>query len=141
MFFLPVATLTVPGDQVYEYYTTKVIQASGTSPFVAWNWASLVLNVLMTALTFVTIFLKKKGKSVRPTLLLQLRMCFVAIVLMLGMIALLWLQVRHVAEAIRASWTADTAFILPTVGIIFTWLAIRSIVKDLTLLKSYDRVR
>ena len=57
-------------------------------------------------------------------------MCFVNIVLMLGMIALLWLQVRQVAGAVHATWTADTAFVFPTVGIIFTWLAIRSIVKD-----------
>lgn len=141
MFVMPAATLTVPGEQVYEYYTSKVIQVGGAPQFVTWNWASLFLNILMTALSVITIFLKKKGKSVRPTLLLQLRMCFVNIVLMLGMIALLWLQVRQVAGAVRATWTADTAFIFPTVGIIFTWLAIRSIVKDLTLLKSYDRIR
>lgn len=142
MFFMPVAVITAPGQGVYEYYTTKVVMAGNAPEFVAWNWVSLVLNVLIAALALVTIFVRKpKEKSVKPTLLLQLRMCFVNVVLMLGMVVLLWLQVRGVAGEIKAEWTANVSFIFPVVGIVFSWLAIRGIVKDIALLRSYDRVR
>jgi hypothetical protein len=36
---------------------------------------------------------------------------------------------------------AHISFVFPVVGTIFTWLAIRGILKDITLIKSFDRIR
>ncbi len=134
MFFMPVALLIVPNAPVYEFYTTKVIEIQSTSPFVAWNWTSLILNILITALAFVTIFLYKKR-------FLQLRLCIVNIILMLGMIVLMWLQVNHMTQELDAESQLKLSFCFPLVGIILTWLALRGIIKDIALLKSYDRIR
>lgn len=142
LFFMPVASIVAPDHHIYEFYTTKVIQAGETPEFVTWNQISLVLNAIITALAFMTIFLhKKKSKTVRPTLLLQLRLCFVNIVLQLGLIVLMWLQVRQIVQKTGADWSAEISFIFPLIGIIFTWLAIRGIIKDIALLKSFDRIR
>ena len=103
---------------------------------------SLILNALITTLAVATIFIHhKKSKTVKPTLFLQLRLCIVNIVLQLGLIVLMWLQVRQRSNELNAEWFADISFIFPLVGVIFTWLAIRGIVKDITLLKSFDRIR
>lgn len=142
MFFMPVAVIVVPDNSVYEFYTTKVMQAGTPQTFIAWNWMSLILNAVVTALAILTIVVhKKKSKTVKPTLLLQLRLAFVNIVLQLGLIVLMWLQVRQVANKIGAEWTPEISFIFPLIGVIFTWLAIRNIIKDIALLKSFDRIR
>ena len=134
LFFMPVASIVVPNNFTYAFYTTKVVQAGSPCVFITWNWMSLILNALITTLAVVTIFIHhKKSKTVKPTLFLQLRLCIVNIVLQLGLIVLMWLQVRQ--------WFADISFIFPLIGVIFTWLAIRGIVKDITLLKSFDRIR
>ena len=63
------------------------------------------------------------------------------LVLQLGLIVLMWIQVRQRSNELNAEWFADISFIFPLIGVIFTWLAIRGIVKDITLLKSFDRIR
>ena len=142
MFFMPVASVIAPDHHIYEFYTTKVIQIGNTPEFITWNWMSLILNAVITALAFLTIFIhKKKSKTVKPTLLLQLRLCFTNVVLQLGLIVLMWLQVRQSAQKTGADWSAELSFIFPLIGVIFTWLAIRGIIKDIALLKSFDRIR
>ncbi|MEI3154431.1 MAG: DUF4293 domain-containing protein [Odoribacter sp.] len=142
MFFMPVASVIAPDHHIYEFYTTKVIQTGNIPEFITWNWMSLVLNAVITALAFLTIFIhKKKSKTVKPTLLLQLRLCFANVVLQLGLIVLMWLQVRQISQKTGADWSAELSFIFPLIGVIFTWLAIRGIIKDIALLKSFDRIR
>lgn len=141
LFFMPVASIVVPDNFTYAFYTTKVVQAG--SPCVSSpGTGCLILNALITTLAVVTIFIHhKKSKTVKPTLFLQLRLCIVNIVLQLGLIVLMWLQVRQRSNELNAEWFADISFIFPLIGVIFTWLAIRGIVKDITLLKSFDRIR
>ena len=142
LFIMPVASIVAPDQHTYEFFTTKVMQIGTNPEFIAWNWTSLVLNIIITALAVLTIFIHpKKTKTVKPSLLLQLRLCFVNIVLQLGLIVLMWLQVRQVAGKTGAEWFADLSFVFPLIGVIFTWLAIRSIIKDIALLKSFDRIR
>ncbi len=142
LFFMPFASIVVPGNFTYEFFTTKVMQAGNPPIFIAWNWMSMILNIIITALALLTIFIhKKKSKTVKPTLFLQLRLCIVNIVLQLGILVLMWLQLRQRSQEMNAEWFADISFIFPLIGIIFTWLAIRNIVKDITVLKSFDRIR
>lgn len=142
LFFMPVASIVVPGNFTYEFFTTKVMQVGNPPVFVAWNWMSMTLNIIITVLAILTIFIhKKKSKTVKPTLFLQLRLCIVNIVLQLGILVLMWLQLRQRSHEMKAEWFADISFIFPLIGIIFTWLAIRSIIKDITVLKSFDRIR
>lgn len=142
LFFMPVASIIVPDNFTFEFYTTKVMQAGNPPVFIAWNWMSLILNAIITILAFLTIFIhRKKSKTVKPTLLLQFRLCIVNIIFMSGLLILMWLQLRQRTGEIRGEWFAHLGFIFPLIGIIFTWLAIRGLVKDVALLKSFDRIR
>ncbi|MDE7073970.1 MAG: DUF4293 domain-containing protein, partial [Odoribacter sp.] len=81
------------------------------------------------------------SKSVKPTLFLQFRLCVVNIILQLGLIGLTWFQIHRLGSELQAVSSLGLSFVFPLVGIIFTWLAIRGITKDITLLKSFDRIR
>lgn len=134
LFFMPAAIVTIPNNFSYEFYTTKVLQMGNPPVFIAFNWMSMALNIVITALAFITILLFKKR-------LLQLRLCIVNIILQLGMLVLMWLQIQERVSELNAEWFIKTSFIFPVIGIILTWLALRRIVKDINLLKSFDRIR
>ncbi|MDE5612907.1 MAG: DUF4293 domain-containing protein [Odoribacter sp.] len=144
MFFIPVASIPV-NNAVCDFYTSKIIQVSPQHQLILWNWPSLILNSLITALALLTIFVRKKSKSVKPTLFLQFRLATVNMVLQLGLFVLLWLLLfRNLPQEITFLGSlhyTHISFIFPVVGIIFTWLAIRGIIKDIALLKSFDRIR
>ena len=55
LFFMPVASIVVPNNFTYAFYTTKVVQAGSPCVFITWNWMSLILNALITTLAVVTI--------------------------------------------------------------------------------------
>ncbi len=142
MFFMPVASITVPGTGIFDYYTTKLVQTGDAPEVIMRNWSSLVLNILVAAIAIVSIFLRKPGaKSMKPALLLQLRLSAVNVILQLGMVVLMWMQVSQASKAVAGEWTANISLLFPVVGIILTWLAIRYIIKDIALLQSYDRIR
>ena len=48
LFFMPVASIVVPNNFTYAFYTTKVVQAGSPCVFITWNWMSLILNALIT---------------------------------------------------------------------------------------------
>ena len=60
LFFMPVASIVVPNNFTYAFYTTKVVQAGSPCVFITWNWMSLILNALITTLAVVTIFIHHK---------------------------------------------------------------------------------
>ncbi|MDE5639748.1 MAG: DUF4293 domain-containing protein [Odoribacter sp.] len=134
LFFMPVAQLTVSNEFTYQFYTTQVIQAGEPKVFIAYNWISMILNILILLLSIGIIFLYKKR-------FLQLRLCIVNIILLIGMLVLMWWQVRHMVNELHAIRQWGFSFCFPLIGIIFNWLALRGIIRDIALLKSYDRIR
>lgn len=143
LFVMPVATISMPDNLVYEYYTTKVLQLGQPPVFITWNWYSMILTSIITFLALATIFAhKRKTTTVKPTLFLQLRLSIVNIILQLGLIVLVWLQLRGLtSDELNSSWNSNLSAVFPLIGIIFTWLAVRGIIKDIALLKSFDRIR
>ena len=145
MFFIPVASIPV-NNAICDFYTTKIIQLSPKNQFIMWNWPSMILNISITTLAILTIFVhKKKSKTIKPTLFLQLRLATINIVLQLGLFILLWLLLtKNLPEEVSFFGSlhyTHISFIFPIVGMLFTWLAIRGIIKDIALLKSFDRIR
>ena len=145
MFFIPVASIPV-NNAICDFYTTKIIQLSPKNQFIMWNWPSMILNISITTLAILTIFVhKKKSKTIKPTLFLQLRLATINIVLQLGLFILLWLLLtKNLPEEVSVFGSQQythISYIFPIVGMLFTWLAIRGIIKDIALLKSFDRIR
>lgn len=61
LFYMPVITLNMPGatpeqTDIFQFYTTKYIQAGTPPVFIEFNWFSMVLNILITGLAFLSIF-------------------------------------------------------------------------------------
>lgn len=138
LFLMPAAAIVMPGDVegqtgVFLFYTSRYVASGEPATFIACNWLALALNVLATGLSLVTIFLYKKR-------LLQLRLCLVNIILLVGLPVLIAVQANAIANP-GGEWRFCTAFAFPIVGIILTWMACRGIMKDITLLKSMDRIR
>lgn len=134
LFFMPMAILTTPDLSSFDFYTHEIRQCGEPSIFIAYNWYSMILNIAITALAFITIFLYKKR-------FLQLRLCVVNIILQAGMLILMGYQIHHMTGEVDADKLYQLSFSFPVIGIILTWLAMRRIIKDIALLKSYDRIR
>lgn len=97
-----------------------------------------ILGWAATLLPFVTIFLYRNR-------LTQIRMCIVELVLLFGTVILtvyyLYYGTATFGSAADYAATYSVVNILPVVGLILTWLALRAITKDEALVRSVDRIR
>ncbi|WP_294143196.1 DUF4293 domain-containing protein [uncultured Sanguibacteroides sp.] len=129
---VPIARIVVPNDTNYDFFAYGIVEKSTEVSFVSYYWALLILSLFTILLPLITIFLYKKR-------FLQLRLCIVEIILLIGSAILMWYHIRQFGS--DATVLYKFSFILPVVCIIFTYMAIRGIVKDIKLLRSYDRIR
>ena len=122
--YVPIAQLLIPNDASYNFFTYGVVLIGENSVLQAHYWALLIMNI----------FLFKKR-------FLQLRLCIVEIILLIGAIILMWYHINQFANKMNAEILYKFSLILPVICIIFTYLAIKGILKDIKLLKSFDRIR
>jgi hypothetical protein len=133
--FTPIAMFTVESGEVFTlsaFALSSAMQSQGTI------WMGILLS-LAVALPLITIFLYKKR-------MLQIRLCAVEIVLLLGCIAFMiiyfWLSGANALEdAVVEHRHFGWAAIMPIVSLVFTSLAARAIFKDEALIRSLDRIR
>ena len=130
---LPIAEFYVEGvDFTLNAFT---LSSSYVSYSTAWMG---ILIVLAIVLPLVTIFLFKRRT-------LQIRLCAVEAVLLLGVIVFIalyyWFTIRMFAgfniEHKQLGWAA----IMPVLALILDVLAARAIFKDEVLVRSLDRIR
>ena len=133
--FAPIAMFTVASGEVF---TLSAFSLSSDMQSQSTIWMGILLS-LATALPLVTIFLFKNR-------VLQVRLCAVEIVLLLGCIAFMaiyfWLSGATaledaIVEHRHFGWSA----IMPIVALVFTSLAARATFKDEILVRSLDRIR
>ena len=99
-----------------------------------------ITAIASTLLSFVTIFLFKKR-------MLQFRLCIVEMIMTAGTILFeiyyFWGAIRAINSFISnaSAWTVSLTAILPLIALIFTYLALRGVKKDILLIKSLDRIR
>lgn len=133
--FVPIAMFTVESGEVFtltSFSLSSALQSQSTL------WMGILLS-LATALPLVTIFLFKNR-------MLQVRLCAVEIVLLLGCIAFMliyfWLSSANALEAnVIVHRQFGWAAIMPIVALVFTSLAARATFKDEVLVRSLDRIR
>lgn len=135
MFFLPSAWF-IGGNDSFSLYAFDFRGADG-EPLQSAVYLGVML-VLACAVPFVTIFCYKRR-------MLQLRLCAVEIVLLVGAEALLgayyYLGRRVVGILPYHAQGFKPACVLPLVCLLFVWLAARAIFRDELLVKSLDRIR
>jgi len=125
--FMPVAKISYDG-QMYD------LTAFGSIETI---WMGIMLS-LATLLPLVTIFLFKRRT-------LQIRLCAVELVLLVGSLVLFglyyWLTIRsfenYSLEHLQFGWAAP----MPIIAFVLTYLASRAIFKDEVLVRSLDRIR
>jgi hypothetical protein len=131
--FMPIATFVVDGN-TYEL-SAFALSCGDMSESTLWMG---VMLVMATLLPLVVIFLFKHRT-------LQVRLCAVEIVLLLGSLVMIglyyWLTSRLfenlVVEHRQFGWGAP----MPLVSLVLTALASRAIFKDEVLVRSLDRIR
>lgn len=132
---LPIATFTGANGEVYTLTAFSLVGAVESQSTI---WMGIVIAIA-TLVPFVTIFLFKRR-------LLQLRLCAVEIVLLVGVVAFIVLYyLLSSANALESvgvehrqfSWAA----IMPLLSIVLVVLAARAIFKDEALVRSLDRIR
>lgn len=134
----PLVFIGVDGHQVTLSAFT-ISDAEGVLSYAS-SWLGAVL-VVATLLPFVTIFLYKNRQ-------LQIRLCGVECVLLLGAVLLVGAFTYSVCNNIFNDFDITWAniairfpVILPLVALVLTPLAMRAILRDELLVRSLDRIR
>lgn len=98
-----------------------------------WNasFISFILSLLVTVLSFITIFKYKHLK-------LQITLCSINILLIVAQVAVL---IGVLMSGVYVSSNMFLANCMPVLAVIFLFLSISAIVKDKKLLSSYNRLR
>ena len=97
-----------------------------------------ILLVLSAVLPLVTIFLYRRR-------MLQIRLCVVEMVFLVGCAIMegiyYYLGCRVVSSLEMHAQGLSAPIVLPVVGLLFAWLALRAIFRDELLVRSVDRIR
>lgn len=132
---LPVATFTSSADVVY---TLSAFSLSSDIESLSTIWMG-ILMAAATALPLVTLFMFKRR-------MLQVRLCAVEIVLLLGCIAFeaiyYYLAGANALENVEIEhrqfgWAA----IMPIIALVLSAMAARATFKDEVMVRSFDRIR
>lgn len=125
--------LGTASEAVYELSFKGLLSESAPSV----DFSSLPLSILIALcliLTVVIIFLFKKR-------MIQIRLCIINIVLLVGLNGLMLYYVREAQKLLHANASYSIIFIFPLVSAILVFLALRAIARDEALIRSLDRLR
>ena len=130
---LPLGRFYTPeGEQVSNLYNLWLRNTeNGAVDFSP--WALFALLVLVTSLTFLSIFLFSRRA-------LQMRVLSICMVLLVGYYAFLGFLV-YMAHTNGSTFTPNVTAALPFVCIVLDYLAFRGVLKDEMLVRSLDRLR
>ncbi len=131
--FLPFVEF-LKGAEVFEQTVWGIRTVGEAAEIVVPTTPMGVLAVLCTGLPLVTIFLYKKR-------LLQLRMCIVEIVLLVGLSAYMILFLVRTGGEFSDRAVFSIVDLFPLLALVLTVLAFRGISKDIVLIRSLDRIR
>ncbi|NDV45960.1 DUF4293 family protein [Paludibacter sp. 221] len=137
-FFVPVANLYDASNTFFytlNYQGLKLVEGGETIILNNMNtWGLKIISALIPVLALVIIFMYKKR-------ILQIRLSFINMILMLGYYAILFICIIQSGKQLDAEWSLNIPAAFPLVCVILNWLAIRAIGKDEALVKSLNRLR
>lgn len=134
-YFTPYATFMVEPQMLkYSLGATGLTSVGDSSENIYSVWAVLILITLVFSISTISLFFYKKR-------MLQIRLCVVNIVLLLGLQGILWFVTHSISKNISTNPSYSIIFIFPLISAILTFLALRSIAKDEALVRSLDRIR
>ena len=134
LFFFPLSEILSSEGQLYTFQFDGLHYIDHETVYIQTIPPIILLSVIV-ALSFLTIFLYKRR-------ILQMRISFFNMLLMLGYAGLSYFYISDFAKHLQAeAVTYKIVDAFPFVSAIFTYLAIRAIGKDEALIRSIDRIR
>ena len=135
LLFLPVAAVSAKDGKLYHVTLQGLIpEGTGAGAAIQYAWPLLIFACLVMAWLVWVIF--RYGNRVR-----QIQFSYVAIVLLLGLTALVYYYVRADQDSLGGISSLSIFFSFPLIAAVFVYLAIQGIAKDEKLIKSIDRIR
>lgn len=134
-FFLPFTSFVIEPDMsVFRLSIRGLIpDAIGTKPLLQ-AIPLLVLASIIVILVIATITLYKRR-------MLQIRLCIINIVLLVGLQGLMYYFVSVSKHQLGSNPSYSVIFVFPIISAILSYMAIRRIAKDEALVRSMDRLR
>ena len=126
----PIGSIIAGTNEISEFSNLSITLPDGTVDYSP--WALFAILLVVSILSFITIFLFKKR-------MLQIRLTIFSSVMLIGYYMALVAYIFMLAE--EASFSPSWTICIPFIGVILNWLAIRGIGADEALVKSYDRLR
>lgn len=132
---VPYGNILLENGNIVDFKATGVEIAQENGDNLNVNTLPLmILLILSTSITLISILLFKKR-------MLQIRLSFLNIILMLGNIGVMYFFMRDTETKFAVEASYNVLMVFPLAAAILTFLAIRSIGKDEALVKSLDRIR
>lgn len=133
---MPLAYFSTVDGELFDLYASGLKTAMGSQ--IQGTAYLMVLVIAAALLPFITIFFFKNR-------MLQIRMCVVECVLLIGtytmIAAYFYLTTRALGDAAIAAKGFHTALFAPLAALVASFMAARAIFKDVLLLRSVDRIR
>ena len=126
----PIGSIIAGTNEISEFSKLSITLPDGTVDYSP--WALFAILLVVSILSFITIFLFKKR-------MLQIRLTIFSSVMLIGYYMALVAYIFMLAE--EASFSPSWTICIPFIGVILNWLAIRGIGADEALVKAYDRLR
>ena len=133
MCFVPFASF-LHGGELFRQTVWGITPDGETVETVVNTLPMGILTVLSTLLALVILFLYKKRE-------LQMRLCMVELILLLGVVAYLVMFLVRSGSDLSDGIAFSVVDLFPMLSIILTFMAFRRIMRDELLVKSLDRIR
>ncbi|RUT80020.1 DUF4293 domain-containing protein [Ancylomarina longa] len=134
MFFLPLAELIDAAGNTFTFLYRGIPAVKEGDPAIFNAYPVAILLSIIALITLITIFLFKKR-------MLQIRLSIFNLICMLGAMGLIYYSINSQVNDLNAIVDYSLINAFPLVAMVLTFLAIRSIGKDETLIRSMDRIR
>lgn len=135
LYFFPIASFVVEQDMsMYQLSINGLIpDVAGAKPLFHVLPLIIIISIIILSSAITIGFYKRR--------MLQIRLCIINIVLLLGLQGLMFYFVSVSKHQLGGSSSFSLIFIFPIISAILTYLAIRRIAKDEALVRSMDRLR
>lgn len=131
--FVPFASFLYEGE-LFRQTAWGISSTGDAAEMVVKTTPMGILAVLSALLPVVIIFLYKKRE-------LQMRLCVVEIILLIGLIVYVVMFLVRSGSDISDKIAFSVVDLFPLLGIILSFMALKRIMKDELLVKSLDRIR
>jgi hypothetical protein len=134
LYFFPIAEFMVQTTNYYLDFIEIASVVDAKKQVVSQVYPITILLSLVVFLSFFAIFLFKNRN-------LQTRIITFSMLLKFGFLALIVFYIYKFGNTFESKLYLQTSFIIPIIAGILDFMAFKAILKDINIIKSYDRIR